>query len=153
MPLLLSLLACEKIIFENVTNKASLVNILHDVYIPVIRGVQIPENTLAPLNWVVFSMWYRQPTDGDSWWEQLATLTGENGETLLQSQPMRFQMDHQIMRATVTFTNIPVYKESQCMVKLYIRNLGIYPDLSASTVQYEEIMSYPIALHHTFFPS
>ena len=152
MPDLLGFLACEKVIYERDTNKASIVSVLHDIYVPVIRSVQVPASTLAPLNWCAYTMWHQTPTDGNSWWEQVVMLVGDQGETLLQSDPLRFQMSHRVMRVTSNFSNIPVYRESQCNLKLYIRNLGPLPDL-APTAQWQEMMSYPIALHHTYYPS
>ena len=152
MPVLLGFLACEKVIFERDTNKVTIVNVLHDVFVPVIRGVQIPPNTLAPLNWTSFSMWYRAPTDGNFWWEQVSVLEGEQGERLLESEPLRFQMTaHQVMRVVSNFTHFPTYRESQCVLKLYSRNLGLTPDIGPAS-QWTEMMSYPIALHHTFYP-
>ncbi|MGD0136247.1 MAG: hypothetical protein ABSE57_29735 [Bryobacteraceae bacterium] len=152
MPILLAFLACEKIIFEEDTKKATIVNVLHDVYVPVIRSVQIPPNTLAPLSWTAFSIWYISPSDGADWWEQKAVLVGENGEWLMESMPVRFQMTHPVMRAVTPFYNFPVYREAQCLLKLYTRNLGTLPD-AVNMVQWNEIMVYPISLHHTFYPT
>jgi hypothetical protein len=52
MPLLLGFLACEKVIFEEGTKSASLIGILHDVYIPVIKSIEVPVGTAIPLNWL-----------------------------------------------------------------------------------------------------
>jgi hypothetical protein len=152
MPVLLGFFACEKVIFEEDTKKASIINVLHDVYIPVIRSVQIPPNTLAPLSWSAFSMWYATPTDGPTWYEQMAVLVGDQGEALMQSEPIRFQMIRSVMRAVSPFHSFPVYREAHCQLKLYTRTLGILPETTPA-VKWEEMMAYPITVHHTFYPS
>lgn len=153
MPILFSFLAAEKLIVEEQTKKITIVNVLHDVYVPVIRSVQIPPNTLAPLSWCAFTMWYHNPEDPENtWWEQVVILEGENGERLLSSEPQRFQMAHHIMRVSWNFNQIPVYREAQCKLTVYIRDLGLTPGVSAAS-RWESIMSYPISLHHTYYPA
>jgi hypothetical protein len=109
MPLLLGFLACEKVIFEEGTKSASLIGILHDVYIPVIKSIEVPVGTAIPLNWLAFTIWYALPEDAGVWYEQMVELVGENDQPLLQSTPIRFQMEKQVMRVTIPFLNFPVY--------------------------------------------
>ena len=98
-------------------------------------------------------MWHTTQTDSTNWWEQTVVLVGEQGEELMRSTPQRFQMSHRVMRALSPFSSIPVYKESQCFLKLFLRNLGMIPDATTANVDWAEIMQYPISLHHTFYPS
>ena len=154
MPFLLGFLACEKVIIEDSTRKATVINILHEVSIPVLRGVEVPPGTLAPLTWNAFTIWYMAPDDGVNWFEQLVVLAGEAGEWLIQSAPIRFQMTHAVMRGASPFSSIPVYREAKCTLKLLRRNLGPMPDHpSTPAPNWEEVMTYPIDIRHTYYPS
>lgn len=157
MPLLLGFLACEKVIFEEGTKNASLIGVLHDVYIPVIESIEVPPGTLIPFNWLAFTIWYALPEDAGIWHEQMVVLVGENDQPLMQSTPTRFQMEKQVMRATTPFVNFPVYKPWKCVLKLYTRNLGPLPPLVPAshvpTAQWTEMMTYPIEIHHTYYPA
>ncbi len=155
MPILLGFLACERVIYEQTTNSASIISILHDVFIPVIKTIPIPLNTSAPLSWIAFAMWYQVPAEAGMWFEQMVVLTGEQQEPLIQSDPIRFQQHKPVMRTESHFANFPVYRPAKCWLRLYIRNLGLLPPPPShpSTAQLEEVMAYPIALHHTYYPS
>ncbi len=147
MPILLGFLASEKVIFEKETNAVSIISVLHDVFIPVIRSVQVPPNTLVPLVWAGFTMWYWEQRDENVWYEQFLSLTGSGGESILNSAPQQFQLslEKPVMRIVTRFNNFPVYRPSACFLRLYMRTVG--------ESQWSEAMSYPITLHHTFYPS
>jgi hypothetical protein len=162
MPILLSLLACEKVIFEQETNSVSIISLLHDFYVPVIRSVQIPPKTLAPFNWTVFVLWYRAPIDAGVWYEEMAELVGEDGESLMQSGGTQFMMEKPMMRGVHRFSNFPVYRPADCSIKLYLRNLGASPvtppppppsSRLSSLPKWHEVGTYPIRIHHTYYPS
>jgi hypothetical protein len=140
---LYSFLPCEKVIYEQGTNGVSIISVLHDIFVPVIKGVAIPYGTMAPLKWTIFALWFVPPEDVSRFYEQMVVLTGEHNETLLQVNTLSFQAAKQYIRATHTLTQFPIYRPAQCWLRLYLRDVG------APT--WSERAAYPITLHHTFY--
>jgi hypothetical protein len=148
MPILLGFLGCERVIFEQDTNKVSIIGVLNDVFIPVLKSVPVPPATLAPLSWTALTIWYQELAESNSWFEQMVVLTGSSGEALMTSEVIRFQMHNPVMRVVSRFPNFPVYRDAQCFLRLYIRHLGIIPPIQ-SAANWQEMMAYPIRIHHT----
>ncbi len=157
MPILLGFLACEKVIFEQGANSVSIIGVLHDVYIPVSNPALTPPNAVLPLRWNAFTMWYAGPDDLGKSYEQKAVLLGEEGETLIESEPIQFELSEErpVMRVVSLFSQIPIYRPAKCALKLRFRQRGLdYVGASAlspppAAPAWRDAMTYPIAIHHT----
>jgi hypothetical protein len=146
---LYSFMPCEKVIFEHGTNSVSVIGVLHDIFIPVVRSpVEVHPQAHAPLKWTVFALWWAQDAVLNQWYEQTAILLGENGEALLQSDFVRFRTEKPFIRALHNFISIPFYRPATCWLKLYVRD----SPSPASNLEWKEISAYPLTIHHTYYP-
>lgn len=145
MPILLAFVVCEKAIFDKESNSVSLIGVLHDIFIPVIRHVQIPPDTQAPLSWTAISIWFHTQGDEAQMYEQCCTLFDSNGNRLLTSEITQFQMLKPAMRVYYRFISFPVHTPGQCWLRLFLRTVGVS--------EWTSVATYPLMLHHTYYPA
>jgi len=149
MPILLAFLACEKVIVSQGTNELSLIGIINDIYVPVIRSVPIPPNLTGPLRWNAVAIWFHASSDGDASFEVFCGVADDSDDSAkiaLQSEVVTFSMrDQPVMRIFFSFTAFPVFKPGLCSLKLLVRRVGLK--------EWTKMADYPLVLHHQYYPA
>lgn len=139
MPKPLIFVPCEKIIINELDNTVSLITVIDTVTIAVQGDAGIPEDTLVPQKWHIYTLWHRTLGEEGKSYEQRITLLNPNGtEIINEIRPFTLiEVKHQIV---INVGSIPVGVAGQYNINLSIRELG--------QDTFNEIISYPFVINH-----
>ena len=136
MPKLLAFLPCEKVIVEKEYQSPSIITVLQRIIIGQDRSGSSPQNTIAPIQWVIFTAWTREEGDQGQSFRQKGELLMPDGSPSPISIDLLFTMNHQVNFLTLHFHAFPVGQTG-------VLNLRVWIESSSGQVVTPQY-SYPI---------
>lgn len=123
MPRLLLFAPCERVIFGQGDNSASLIVIVQQMQFQVPAGQPIPPGAGAFAHFAIFSQWQRLPADANKIFEQRLSLSIGNENPVFDAIA-EFQMTERLHRLVANVPVMPVLHPGEYSLKLFIREKG-----------------------------
>jgi hypothetical protein len=140
MPKLVVFAPCERVIFGQGDNTASLIVLVQRMDFQVPTDQPLPERAGAFARLAIFSQWHRVPEDSEKVFEQKLTL-GMEGEKLILEAVTEFKMLQRVNRLVGQIPILPLVKPGEYSFKLFIREKG-------EQVWGAPVGEYPIEIVH-----
>jgi hypothetical protein len=147
MPYPLVFAACQHVIISQDENNPTLISLLSEIGGTVDVTEPPPKKGLinAPLRWSVFTMWGKEPADGDKEFEQTIRFVSPTGKNhfgkSIEVMPVQFK--GRTHRINLTVMTLPVGQNGDWTLQLFVREKG------AADWPTDPIRIYPIHLSFT----
>jgi len=143
MPVLLAIVACEKIIIDEQRNP-SLIVLMERVEAQVPQGQEMPQNVLAPQEWGIFTLWMKKDEEAPLHCKQVIEMfpPGASSEARKQRIETEFDFVDTLHKVSNKIVGIPVGTAGTCWIHVRLES-------EAGTT---ETVSYPIEIAHKFVP-
>ncbi|HEY6945217.1 MAG TPA: hypothetical protein VI431_08750 [Candidatus Acidoferrum sp.] len=123
MPRLLVFAPCERVIFGQGDNSASLIVIIQQMQFQIPAGQPIPPGAGAFAHFAIFSQWQRLPADTDKTFEQRLLLSVGNENPVFDAIA-EFQMTDRLHRVVANVPVMPVLHPGEYSLKIFVREKG-----------------------------
>ena|SRR2546429_7386337 len=139
MPRLLIFAPCEKVILDQYGNP-SLIAVIQEIVSPLSPDAQLPQNVLGMMRWDVFTLWQREPGDGDKEFIQDCALIGPGQKASIQAS-MTFKVGGKAQRNIMSLYGFPLASPGEHQLRLWLR------ESTASEEDRKEIASFPLTVN------
>jgi hypothetical protein len=138
MPRLVIFAACEKAIIDQSTNVASLMSLLQEINVEVPPGESVPSDAKIPMTWSIAAILKALPEDRNKRFEQRSVMTNDNGQTLLETPIVAFDMAADFHRILSQIHGMYIGSAGTYEIKCLLRETG--------TSEWNEVARYPIVI-------